>query len=76
MKLSYEDLTGRLREIIGLFEEGNLSLEDTIRLYEEGASIVEKCESMLQEAHLRILRISNEKQTIEEVTADYDENGD
>lgn len=56
--MSYEESLKRLEEIVAKLEDGNLSLEDSLKLYEEGAVLSEKCRKMLSEAKLKITNIN------------------
>lgn len=56
--MSYEESLKRLEEIVAKLEDGNLSLEDSLKLYEEGAVLSEKCRKMLSEAKLKIANIN------------------
>ncbi len=58
MKMNYEESVKRLEEIVSRLEEGNLSLEDSLKLYEEGALLSDKCRKMLSEAKLKITNIN------------------
>lgn len=58
MKMNYEESVKRLEEIVSRIEEGNLSLEDSLKLYEEGALLSDKCRKMLSEAKLKITNIN------------------
>jgi exodeoxyribonuclease VII small subunit len=41
-------------------EEGNVSLEESIRLYEKGSLLVKRCEKLLEEAELKVTLLSQE----------------
>ena len=47
----------RLEEITSLLESGNLSLDDSIKLYEEGAKLSVFCDKKLKEAQLKITQL-------------------
>ncbi len=51
---SYESMTKRLDEIIASLEKGSSSLEDTLKLYEEGVRLADECEKYLTQARARI----------------------
>ncbi len=57
-KVSFEDSMSRLEEIVRCLEEGNVPLEESIRLYEEGMKIGTRCRRILEEADQRIQRLS------------------
>ena len=58
MKMNFAESVQRLEEIVSRIEEGNLSLEDSLKLYEEGALLSDKCRKMLSEAKLKITNIN------------------
>jgi exodeoxyribonuclease VII small subunit len=52
--LTFEDQLGRLEEIVGALEAGNLPLEESLRIFEEGVSLARGCARYLDEAERRI----------------------
>lgn len=57
-KMTYEKAVERLEEIVDRLENGNLPLEDMMKLYEEGTVLASKCAKSLDEAQLRITELS------------------
>lgn len=57
---SFERMMERLEELVSQLEQGNLSLEDSIRAFEEGIRLVKKCTAVLGEAEKRIQRLTQE----------------
>lgn len=60
MKESYETKTEQLRRIIEKIEDGNTGLDESMKLYEQGAVLVKQCETMLAEAELKITTLSRD----------------
>lgn len=61
-ELSFEEAMKRLEKIVKALESDNISLEDSIRLYEEGMSLSRYCMKSLEEAEKKILILKeNEK---------------
>ena len=60
MKETYETKVGQLRQIIEKIEDGTTGLDDSIKLYEQGAVLVKQCETMLNEAELKITTLSRD----------------
>lgn len=60
MKETYETKIGQLRKIIEKIDDGNTGLDESIRLYEEGAVLVKQCEILLSEAELKITTLSRD----------------
>jgi len=54
MTETYETKVERLKEIITKIEDGNTSLDESMKLYEQGAVLIKQCETMLAEAELKI----------------------
>nr|PZN03123.1 MAG: exodeoxyribonuclease VII small subunit [Bacillota bacterium] len=50
----YEDAIARLEEIIEKLEGGNLSLEESLSLFEEGVKLTKICTKILDEAEGRV----------------------
>lgn len=46
-ELSFEDAYARLEQIVSRMESGKLTLEESVKAYEEGAKLVKYCESEL-----------------------------
>ncbi|QGU95155.1 exodeoxyribonuclease VII small subunit [Clostridium bovifaecis] len=66
-KESYEDLVVKLEEIIRQMESDEISLENSMKSYEEGINLCNKIYKMLNEAEgrVKILTESGEKNFIE-----------
>ena len=56
--LNFEEAYERLNETAGKLERGNLSLEDSLALYEEGVLLSQRCEELLNKAELRVSQIT------------------
>jgi exodeoxyribonuclease VII small subunit len=56
----FEALYKRLEETVARLEQGNLSLEESLTLYEEGMKLARQCQGLLQDAELRISRLQTE----------------
>ena len=57
---TYEQKIEQLKEIIGKIEDGNTSLEESMRLYEQGAVLVKQCETLLAEAEVKVSTLSRD----------------
>lgn len=58
--LSFEEAMQRLEEIVSLLEAGELTLENSLKLFEEGASLSAVCSKKLDEAEQKIVKISSD----------------
>ena len=56
-KLSFEQALKRLDEIVKQMEQGNASLEESLKLFEEGTGLAADCSRQLDEAELKIVRL-------------------
>lgn len=54
----YEKSVKRLEEIVKQLEDGQLSLEDSIQLYEEGTKLSAACYTKLKNAEQKIIELS------------------
>ena len=53
--MTFEEKLAKLTEIVNKLEAGNeLPLEDSLKLFEEGVSLVSSCREMLENAEQRI----------------------
>jgi len=59
-KASFEEALGRLNEIVKRLEEGDVPLEESMKLYEEGMRLGTVCRGILREAEDRMKRLTEE----------------
>ena len=57
-KLSYEQSVSRLEEIVKLLENGELPLEESMKLFEEGTKLSAGCYEILKKAEQKITELS------------------
>ena len=60
MDETYETKVEQLKKIIEKIEDGNTPLDESIRLYEQGAALVKQCEEILNEAEVKITTLSRD----------------
>ena len=60
MTETYETKIEQLRKIIEKIDDGTTSLDESMRLYEQGAVLVKQCEDMLHEAEVKITTLSRD----------------
>jgi exodeoxyribonuclease VII small subunit len=53
----FEALYKRLEESVSKLEEGGLTLDESLALYEDGIQLARRCQELLQQAELRITRL-------------------
>jgi exodeoxyribonuclease VII small subunit len=56
-KPSFEDLYRDLEETVRRLEQGGLSLDDSLAAYEKAVSLAQQCQTLLEQAELRITRL-------------------
>ena len=56
-KLSFEQALQQLETIVGQLEKGQVPLEESIAIYEQGTALKAHCESKLRDAEARIEKI-------------------
>lgn len=61
-RISFEEALKKLESIVSKLEEGSVSLEDSVSLYEEGMKLSKHCSEILEKAELRIEKV-NQQQT-------------
>ena len=54
---SFEDAMNRLESIVTQMEQGSVSLEESLALFEEGTKLVKHCAKQLDEAELKVVRL-------------------
>jgi exodeoxyribonuclease VII small subunit len=55
--LAFEEALGRLDEVVSVLEDGKISLEEALTLYEEGVRMAHRCQELLDTAELRLQRL-------------------
>lgn len=56
-KEGFEALYQRLDETVQKLENGGLTLEESVAMYEEGMKLAKRCQELLQEAELKVTRL-------------------
>jgi exodeoxyribonuclease VII small subunit len=65
-KLSYEKALTELEEIVQQLENQSLELDVTLKMFERGKSLIQRCQSLLDQAELKVRQLSDENPKIEE----------
>ena len=55
---TFEENMQRLEQIVRAMERGDVPLEESLKLFQEGVSLVESCGKLLDEAELQIKKIT------------------
>ena len=75
----FEDHLTKLETVVERLERGDLTLEDSVRLFEEGVKLSEACKAELEEAEGRVMVLAEGKGgkvDIAEMKLDTDGKGD
>ena len=57
-KKTYEDSVKRLEDIVSALECGDASLDESLKLFEEGTKLVHDCGAMLDKAEQKVMKLS------------------
>ena len=57
-EMSFEQALKELEDIVTSLEQGDVALEDSIKLYERGAELKKRCETKLKEAEEKVAAIT------------------
>ena len=66
--MNFEDALKRLEALVAKMEAGGLSLDEMIKLYEEGGGLVKTCQQELKRVEQRIEKVTKAG-TVEELEA-------
>lgn len=56
-KLSFEQALARIEEIVRHLEKGDMPLEESLKLFEEGTALISSCGKMLDEAEQKVVKL-------------------
>ena len=68
MEKKFETALERLQEIVEILEEGNLDIEKSLELYEEGIGLIKQCSTKLKKIENKIAMLN--KADVEENSQD------
>lgn len=55
--MTFEEMMNRLEQIVREMERGDVPLEESMKLFQEGTELVKSCSKMLDEAELSVKKI-------------------
>ncbi|GAB4311356.1 MAG: hypothetical protein Kow00117_04590 [Phototrophicales bacterium] len=58
-ELSFEQAYQELDEIVSKLESGELTLEESVTLFERGRKLAEHCQAILDQAELRVNQLND-----------------
>lgn len=56
-KMSFEASMERLEQIVRAMEQGDVPLEESLKLFQEGTKLIADCSKQLEEAELQIKKV-------------------
>ena len=59
-KQTFEESLRRLEEIVNKLEHGEVALEDSIKMYEEGLALSKTCIEKLTQAELKLKKLTKD----------------
>lgn len=65
-ELTFEQSLSRLEQIVKELESGNVPLEDLMKLYDEGTSLVKFCSEKISAAEQQVRKVQMKNGTITE----------
>ena len=65
--LKFEDGLARLEQIVTALESGNLPLEESLRVFEEGVTLARHCAKYLDEAERKIEILARDERSGREI---------
>ena len=54
---TFEDSMTRLEAIVRAMEQGNVPLEESLKLFQEGTGLVQTCTELLDHAELEVVKL-------------------
>ncbi|MBK11663.1 MAG: exodeoxyribonuclease VII small subunit [Euryarchaeota archaeon] len=52
--MNYSESMKRIEEIVTALEAGGISLDETLKMFEEGAKLLKECQQELEQAEIKI----------------------
>ena len=71
MKMDFEKKLQRLEEIVSKMEKGDLTLEDSLKFFEEGVKISRECHVRLSEAESKVKLLMSVDENGQAITQDF-----
>jgi exodeoxyribonuclease VII small subunit len=71
-ELTYEQALGELEDLLSSLEGESLKLEETMDLFERGRALIQRCQTLLDQAELKVRTLEEETEIIEAEERDED----
>ena len=71
-KMTFEESMARLEQIVRAMERGDVALEESLKLFQEGTALVRSCGKLLDEAQMQVnkVMVAADGSPVEEVFQD------
>ena len=63
--VNFEVSLQKLEKIIEKLEDGDISLEESVKSFEEGIGLVKECQKQLSQAELKVKKLLNNGDTVD-----------
>ena len=63
--LNFEDSLAKLESIVDALEYNDVSLEESVKKFEEGIKLVKDCQSQLKEAELKVNKLMGDGEILD-----------
>jgi len=70
---TFEERLARLEQIVTRLESGDVGLDESLKLYGEGAGLIKECRKTLAEAEKKITKLTEEAGELREEPFESDE---
>jgi|TARA_A100001035_G_scaffold121249_1_gene95260 exodeoxyribonuclease VII small subunit len=64
--LNFEDSLAKLEGIVDALEDSDVSLEESVKKFEEGIKLVKDCQRQLQEAELKVNKLMGDGEILDQ----------
>ena len=64
--LNFEDSLAKLEGIVDALEDNDVSLEESVKKFEEGIKLVKDCQKQLQEAELKVNKLMSDGEILDQ----------
>ena len=63
--LDFESSLNKLEKIVAKLEDGDISLEESVKSFEEGIGLVKECQKQLSQAELKVKKLLDNGDTVD-----------
>ena len=63
--VNFESSLKKLEQIVAKLEDGDISLEDSVKSFEEGIDLVKECQKQLSSAELKVKKLLESGDTLD-----------